>query len=183
MTRFYGDDKAVTASVEGDYEADFQKELAELQTTKPTDATTRKCRKIALDMECMTFITVPKDMPEDSATFTRRILLDLVEKQQTRTRFISRLIPVQAVCSARLEVIQQTLGDLVAANMALLTGNGEKINSYGIMFRHRWNDMHRDDTISALADSVHAKCPSLTVNLKNPDFAIIVEVLKVYIQL
>ena len=49
-----------------------------------------------------------------------------------------------------------------------------------VMYRARNNgDIHRDDVIAAVAGDVMAAGKGHTVNLKNPDLAICVEIIKV----
>ncbi|XP_058125590.1 THUMP domain-containing protein 1 homolog [Anopheles ziemanni] len=102
-----------------------------------------------------------------------KLMKDLSATKKHKSRFILRMLPIEAVCRANLKDIMDTVGALCDRYFL------KEPKSYAIIFHRRLNnELSRDDVIRELADLITAKNAGNKANLKNPDLAVIVEVIK-----
>uniref|UniRef100_A0A182PA06 THUMP domain-containing protein n=1 Tax=Anopheles epiroticus TaxID=199890 RepID=A0A182PA06_9DIPT len=102
-----------------------------------------------------------------------KLMKDLSLTKKHKSRFILRMLPIQAVCRANLKDIMDVVGSL--GDRYFL----KEPKTYAIIFNRRLNnDLSRDDVIRELADLITAKNVGNKTNLKNPELAVIVEVIK-----
>uniref|UniRef100_A0A182MV65 THUMP domain-containing protein n=1 Tax=Anopheles culicifacies TaxID=139723 RepID=A0A182MV65_9DIPT len=102
-----------------------------------------------------------------------KLMKDLSDTKQHKSRFILRMLPIQAVCRANLKDIIDVVGKL--SDQYFL----KEPKTFAILFNRRLNnDLSRDDVIRELADLIAAKNSGNKANLKSPDLAVIVEVIK-----
>lgn len=105
---------------------------------------------------------------------TVRILRDLAETKIQKTRFLLRLLPVETVCRANVEDIKNAAGKLF--DKYFLIGEPK---TFSIIVNKRYNNnIDRMGIIRELADIVTFKNVAHKVCLGNPQFTIIVEVIK-----
>lgn len=105
---------------------------------------------------------------------TVKILRDLAETKIQKTRFLLRLLPVETVCRANVEDIKNAAGKLFDKYFL----NGEP-KTFSIIVNKRYNNnIDRMGIIRELADIVTFKNVAHKVCLGNPQFTIIVEVIK-----
>lgn len=110
---------------------------------------------------------------EDPLAMAVKIVRDIAETKVARTRFLLRLIPVEIVCKANIVDIMTQAAQIFDKHF--LT----EPKSYAIIFNRRYNnDIKRDHVIKELADIIQAKNLHNKVDLKNPQLAVIVEVIK-----
>uniref|UniRef100_A0A1B0GP11 Uncharacterized protein n=1 Tax=Phlebotomus papatasi TaxID=29031 RepID=A0A1B0GP11_PHLPP len=110
---------------------------------------------------------------EDPVGLGVKIVRDIAETKLQKSRFLLRLIPIEAVCRANVKEISDAVGAL--CDKYLLN----QPKSFSIIFNKRYNNaISRDDTIKELADIVTSKNPGNRVNLSEPEVSVIVEVIK-----
>lgn len=118
---------------------------------------------------CM-FIKTTVDDPLELGV---RIIRDLAESKEKKSKFILRMIPIETVCRAKLEDIINAAGKLFDKHFL------KDPSTFAINFNKRLNnDVSRADVIKELADLVTQKNIGNKVNLGNPDKSIVVEIIK-----
>ncbi|XP_062552678.1 THUMP domain-containing protein 1 homolog [Armigeres subalbatus] len=116
------------------------------------------------------FITTTLKEPKELAL---KILRDLHETKKRKSRNILRLMPIEVVTRANLKDIIDASGSLFDKYFL------KEPKTFAIMFNKRFNNsIERTEVIEELAGLVASKNIHNKANLKNPDLAIIVEVVK-----
>ncbi|XP_052894601.1 THUMP domain-containing protein 1 homolog [Anopheles moucheti] len=155
------------ASDEEDISIKLQKEAEAVG--KPNNKTFRFQNVESGAMNCL-FIQTSLPDPNE---LTSKLMKDLNDTKQHKSRFILRMLPIQAVCRANLKDIIDVVGKL--SDRYFL----KEPKTFAILFNRRLNnDLSRDDVIRELAELIAAKNAGNKANLKNPDLAVIVEVIK-----
>uniref|UniRef100_A0A182RB18 THUMP domain-containing protein n=1 Tax=Anopheles funestus TaxID=62324 RepID=A0A182RB18_ANOFN len=109
----------------------------------------------------------------DPNELTYKLMKELSDTKQHKSRFILRMLPILTVCRANLKDIIDAVGKL--SDQYFL----KEPKTFAILFNRRLNnDLSRDDVIRELAELIAAKNSGNKANLKNPDLAVIVEVIK-----
>lgn len=102
-----------------------------------------------------------------------RIIEDLHRTKQTLTKNVLRFIPIEVVCKANIKDIVDAAGILFDKYFL----HGER--TFSIVYNKRYNnDIKRDDIIKELAELIVAKNMKNKVDLKEPEFSVIVEIIK-----
>jgi tRNA(Ser,Leu) C12 N-acetylase TAN1 len=117
----------------------------------------------------------PTKAPWDPIETVRTILSDLEkgEKKMPSSRFVQRMIPLQATCFASIDEIRAT------AQALMIKFFPPKAKTFAIAAKRRNNgNLKRDQIIDTVAGLVLASNPDCKVNLDNPEVTIIVEVCK-----
>lgn len=110
---------------------------------------------------------------DDPLELGSAIIRDLAESQKKKTKVTLRMLPIQSVCKAKIEDIKNAAGLLFDKHFL------KKPSTFGINFNRRLNnDVSRDEVIKELADLITMKNPLNTVNLKEPQQSVIVEIVK-----
>lgn len=110
---------------------------------------------------------------EDPVQLAVTIAKDVFETKQKKTRFLLRLVPIEATCKAYMEDIKNACGPLIKKHFE------SEPQVFSITFNHRNNNtLSRDKVIQELADMVTATRSDHSVNLCEPKLTIIVEVIK-----
>ncbi|XP_055628784.1 THUMP domain-containing protein 1 homolog [Toxorhynchites rutilus septentrionalis] len=110
---------------------------------------------------------------EDPKELGLKILHDLMETKKLKSRNILRLLPIEAVTRANLKDIMDTAGGLFDKYFL------KEPKTFAIIFNRRFNNgLDREDVIKELAGLISAKNAGNKANLKNPELAVIVEVIK-----
>ncbi|KAI9310364.1 hypothetical protein BX666DRAFT_1840489, partial [Dichotomocladium elegans] len=156
---------------EDDIEASIQKEVTELKKGKK-----KKFVNISTNTDCLLFIETRN--PIEPVPFVHHILTDLKETRQKKTRFVSRLLPVQTTCHANLPAIEQAAKLVLAPTFHQANDDGSRTHkTYAVVARIRNCDkMERMSVIETIA-SVVGK--DHTVDLTNPEVTIIAEIMQV----
>ncbi|XP_055533862.1 THUMP domain-containing protein 1 homolog [Wyeomyia smithii] len=116
------------------------------------------------------FISTILDNPKELAL---KILNDLAKTRKLKSRFILRLMPIEVVTKANLKDIIDGAGGLFDKYFL-----GEP-KTFAIMFNHRHNNsLDRSKVINELAGLINSKNMCHKANLKQPELAVIVEVIK-----
>ncbi|XP_011311192.1 THUMP domain-containing protein 1 homolog [Fopius arisanus] len=109
----------------------------------------------------------------DPLELATRIIHHLDETKEPRSRFILRLIPVLGICKANIEDIKAKANDLIDKYFV------QEPKTFAIVFnRHYNNSVQRNDVIEALAALIAEKNPGNKADLKNPEIALVVEIIR-----
>jgi tRNA acetyltransferase TAN1 len=117
---------------------------------------------VSLDIECLLFCKTCMDPIE--------LVTSIFKSNQKQTRYTNRLIPIQKTCSANLTNILESLQKLISTYLS----NAEP-STFAICLKIRNNSkLDKDTLITKIAELMDSKI--FSVELKNPRFSIIVEV-------
>lgn len=101
------------------------------------------------------------------------IVKDIAKNRNQKTRYLLRLVPIDAVCKANDKDIVNTAGQLCDKYFL------KEPTTFSIVFNKRFNnDLSRDQLIRELADLIHAKNIKNKVDLKHAKKSLVVEVIK-----
>lgn len=110
---------------------------------------------------------------EDHYELGLKIINELAETKVKRTRFTNRIIPIETVCRAKMQDINDAAGELFDRHFL------KQPSTFAIIFNRKYNsEMHRDEVIKELAELIHLKNMGNKVNLKTPEKTVICEILK-----
>ncbi|GAB0094624.1 THUMP domain-containing protein [Sergentomyia squamirostris] len=153
-------DEDISKALEKDVAAEKMKNQKKSQKFSVADTGVTNCVFIATTLE-------------DPAQLGIRIVRDIAETKVQKTKFLLRLIPVEAVCRANVKSISDAVGKLCDKYFL------HEPKTFSIVFNKRYNNaISRDDVIKELADVVTSKNPGNKVNLTEPEMSVIVEVIK-----
>ena len=168
---FCGSEETPTVAEENqEVEDEIAKEIAELKTKK------KRFQLVDTTLNNLMFIAV-SDTSIEVCQLVHKILSSLREKKERKTRFTQRLLPVSHTCYASMEDIKKT-----ALSMLKDQFYNKTPKTFGIFFKSRNNSsISRDDVIKAVAtiakdDQTFAEFNK--VHLDNPEYAIIINVVK-----
>eukprot|EP01117_Protostelium_nocturnum_P005161 TRINITY_DN1875_c0_g1_i3.p1 TRINITY_DN1875_c0_g1~~TRINITY_DN1875_c0_g1_i3.p1 ORF type:complete len:202 (-),score=56.15 TRINITY_DN1875_c0_g1_i3:103-708(-) len=107
--------------------------------------------------------------------FVKRILNDpLLPSLKNKCKHCHRLIPVQIVVKAEMQDIGGAMKALISEHLPSSPSDPKK--KFGILFKSRNNSsVQKEDCIKEIADMMGKNCE---VDLKNPDYTVVVEVFK-----
>lgn len=110
---------------------------------------------------------------EDPLKLGKHIVDDITATGKAMSRFVLRLVPIEAVCKANMPDIINAAGALFDKHFL------KEPTTYGIIFNHRYNQqIKRDHIIKELAELVNSKNIANKVDLHHAKKSIIVEVLR-----
>ena len=115
------------------------------------------------------------DPPWEPVSLVRKIMSDLEQKRKTApsSRFVSRMIPIQATCFASIEEIRLTCRELFKKYLP------QTAKSFAVSAKRRnCSTMKTNQIIDAAAASVLELIPGCKVDLEDPDVTIVVEICK-----
>ncbi|XP_053684825.1 THUMP domain-containing protein 1 homolog [Sabethes cyaneus] len=171
-----GDDAEKEAANSGsDHEEEQEEEDISDQVAKQAEAARKGKRQfrfqsVETGLNNCCFITTTLENPRELAL---KIVYDLVETKQQKSRNILRMLPIEAVTKANLMDIMNTAGALFDKYFL------KEPKSFAIIFNRRYNNsLDRTRVINELARIIVGKNPRNKTNLKRPDLAVIVEVIK-----
>jgi len=134
----------------------------------PSMSLTTDRKKNAADRE------IQKTPPWDPISTVRTIMSDIDDdsnKSAPRSRFVTRMIPIQATCFASSEEIQLTCVELLKRYMSLTT------KTFAIVFKRRnCSNLNRNLVIKIVGEIMSKQFPDCKVHLDKPDATILVEV-------
>ena len=116
----------------------------------------------------------PLPSPWDPISTVRGIMADIdndTNKAVPRSRFVTRMIPIQATCFASPEELILTTKEVLNKYLSRTT------KTFAITFKRRHcTKIDRNTVIKIVGDAVIQVVPKCTVNLDNPDATILVEI-------
>jgi tRNA acetyltransferase TAN1 len=155
------------ASSEDDIEAEIAAEVRELNSPS------RKYRFQSIQSGARNIVFIRTTIPEPSK-LAHAILDDLFTTKQQKSRFLLRILPIDATCFTNLDEIRETARAILPKYF--ITG---LFQSYQIVYKCRYSDkLSRDDVIKCIAEVAQEVNPLSVVDLTNPQLAIIVEIVK-----
>ncbi|KAK2754054.1 hypothetical protein FQN54_007223 [Arachnomyces sp. PD_36] len=154
---------------EGDIEAQIKKEIEGMKPAKR--ANNAPFQIIKMDVQCVSFIKLNKNI--DPSSLVHRICVDAeANPEQARCRWIRRLTPV----TQTRKVLGGGLEELAALVLKPYFHSDGPPKKYAIRPTIRQNgDWNRDTVINMVAAAVG---PRHTVDLKNYDYVILVDVIR-----
>lgn len=110
---------------------------------------------------------------EDPLELSKKIMDDILDKQQQRTRRLIRMLPVQKTCKAVKENIEKAARELAEKCLA-----GTK-QRYCIVYKVRNNhSLNRDEILQGICKVIQDVAPGCEADLKTPEIALNVEIIK-----
>ncbi|KYN04007.1 PREDICTED: THUMP domain-containing protein 1 homolog [Cyphomyrmex costatus] len=148
----------------------LEKEINELKTECEMPLSSRRFQVVDTGVKNMIFITSTLPNPLELVT---KIVSKLDTTKEQCTRYLLRLLPIEVVCKAYMDNIKTKANKLFEKYFA------QEPKTFSIVFNRRSNNsIRRDEIIEDLADIILKKNPGNKTDLKNPDIAVIVEVIR-----
>ncbi|XP_048407994.2 THUMP domain-containing protein 1 isoform X1 [Stegostoma tigrinum] len=152
-----------------DAEAALEKEVKQIRTS--TQKHLRRFQALDSGANNVVFIRTLNIEPDKLVHY---ILKDLYTTKKKKTRAILRMLPVSGSCKAFMEEIPKYFETFLEPWF-----KAPKKATFQIVYKARNNShMSRDDVIRALAGVVINLNPENKVDLNNPEYTIIVEIIK-----
>ncbi|XP_012342033.1 THUMP domain-containing protein 1 homolog [Apis florea] len=155
---------------EDDISVVLNKEINELKAeySKPINA--RRFQVIDTGVKNIVFIRSSLTNPLELVT---KIITELYNTKQQRTRYLLRLLPIEVICKANMNDIKSKADAMLEKYFA------QEPKTFSIVFnRHSNNNIYRDEVIEDLAEIINKKNPGNKADLKNPELAVIVEMVR-----
>ncbi|KAL6261366.1 hypothetical protein P5V15_006463 [Pogonomyrmex californicus] len=148
----------------------LEKEIVELRTECEMPLSSRKFQVVDTGVKNMIFITSTLPNPLELVT---KIVSKLNITKEQCTRYLLRLLPIEVVCKAYMDNIKTKASELFEKYFA------QEPKTFSIVFNRRSNNsIKRDEIIQDLAEIILRKNPGNKADLKNPEIAVIVEVIR-----
>ena len=159
---------------EQDEEEDLQKVLEKEKSEIVANDKVKRFQVVGSGVQNLLFIKC-SDKSIDPVDLSGKIVDSIKEKGERKTRHLIRLIPVQITCKAFDEDIEKAVTTLIESSFKALEGS----HTFCVAFKSRLNaNLDRDDVIKSIAGHVKKVNSNVTVKFKDPDWVIIVEVMK-----
>ncbi len=130
---------------------------------------------ISIGIDCCAFIKVHKSIPIMS--FFYAFVGNIYAERKKQSRYIQRITPIQNFCMANVQDILNMAKPLIHEHFPPQEETESPTKSFAIIPRIRnCEKLNRDILIPEIAKLFNG--PNYKVDLKNPDFAVIVEVSK-----
>jgi len=118
-------------------------------------------------------VFIKTTVPDPSA-LVHTILSDVFEKKQQKTKFLIRMLPIDATCNIHIADIRSTSTSVLSKYFT-----PGVVQSYQVAYKCRYNDkLSRDEVIQCVAEVATEVNPLSKVDLTNPDLVIIVEIIR-----
>lgn len=131
------------------------------------------------DTECMCFVQCTP--PVDAARVVGRVLEDVIRTGESRSRFVQRLAPVDALCRAEVDAIRATATQVLPRYFPAdrpRTVRAWVLTQYRIEPRIRSHTSLSRDVLIPLVASCIPDSAAHRADLAHPEVVILVEVLK-----
>ncbi|CAH2307174.1 THUMP domain-containing 1 [Pelobates cultripes] len=162
-------DGASESEDDDDVEAALKKEVDEIRTS--TEKNLRRFQSVDSGANNVVFIRTLNVEPEK---LVHHILKDLYTTKKKKTRVILRMLPVSGTCKAFPEDLRK-----YAEKFFEPWFKAPNKGTFQIVYKARNNNhMNRDDVIKDLAGIVGSQNPENKVDLNNPEYTIVVEIIK-----
>ncbi|XP_071878219.1 THUMP domain-containing protein 1 homolog [Bombus fervidus] len=155
---------------EDDISVALNKQINELKAEYSKTINARRFQVVDTGVKNVIFIKSTLTNPLELVT---KIVSELDNTKQQRTRFLLRLLPIEVICKANMNDIKSK------ADVMLEKYFAQEPKTFSIVFnRHSNNNIHRDEVIEDLAEIINKKNPGNKADLKNPELAVIVEMIR-----
>ncbi|XP_015610113.1 THUMP domain-containing protein 1 homolog isoform X2 [Cephus cinctus] len=181
----YGSDEAKASEVKQESESDkpmsedkdeddistaLKKEIKDLKTVTEKSPTQKRFQVMDTGVKNVVFIKTCLSNPLELVT---AIIKQLDSTKEQRTRFLLRLLPIEVVCKAYMNDIKSKADILFEKYFT------QDPKTFSIVFnRHSNNSIERMKVIEELASIISEKNPGNKADLKNPEVAVVVEVIR-----
>ena len=165
------DDKEVDKSAQkvSEIEDCLQNEL-EAMKSKTISPQSKRFQVVDSGAKNFLFVQTTIDNPLELA---EKIISDIAHSKQQQTRFLIRLVPIEVTCKAYIDDITKSFEVLLHKYF------NDEPKSFSVVYNHRNNNnLLKDDVVQVIAHMVLNIQKGHSVNLKNPDIFIVVEVIK-----
>nr|CAG4652271.1 EOG090X0GPG [Triops cancriformis] len=161
------------AKQEGE-EEDIAEALAKEVNSFKEQASTRAERRFrSVDSGANNCIFI-KTTLENPTKVVDSILNDIQTSGQQKSRFLIRLLPIEATCKANIDDIKRSVEPLLETHF-------QNVKTFSVLFRVRNNNqMKRDDVIAAVAQMITKRFPDIRPNLNDPEKSITIEIIQTY---
>ncbi|XP_068100909.1 ERI1 exoribonuclease 2 isoform X2 [Hyperolius riggenbachi] len=154
---------------EDDVEAALKKEVDQIRTS--TEKNLRRFQSVDSGANNVVFIRTQNIEPDK---LVHHILNDLYTTKKKKTRVILRMLPVTGTCKAFPEDLKK-----YAETFLPTWFKAPNKGTFQIVYKARNNNhMNRDDVIKDLAGIVGSLNPENKVDLSNPEYTVVVEIIK-----
>lgn len=159
------------SSSNDDIETELQKELNDIKSSA-SDVKRFECVE-SLASNCLFFAT---SLP-DPTKLVQNIFADILDTKLQKSRFINRILPIRATCKAYFSDIKKTADQLFDDIFATRLLEGK---TFMVLYKARNNNSApaKMNIIKTLADLIVEKNPAHRVNLMDPDFTVLVEIMQ-----
>ncbi|KZC08338.1 THUMP domain-containing protein 1 [Dufourea novaeangliae] len=148
----------------------LNKEINELKAEYAKPVAARRFQVVDTGVKNVIFIRSTLSNPLELVT---KIVTELEKTKQQRTRYLLRLLPIEVICKAYMNDIKQKADAMLEKYFA------QEPKTFSIVFnRHSNSNIHREEVIEDLAEIISKKNPGNKADLKNPELAVIVEVIR-----
>ncbi|XP_017887554.1 THUMP domain-containing protein 1 homolog [Ceratina calcarata] len=162
--------KAEQSDGEDDISTALNKEINKLKAEHLKPVNARRFQVVHTGVKNVVFIRTTLENPVELVS---KIVTEMHKTKQQRTRFLLRLLPIEIVCKANMNDIKLKADALLEKYFA------QEPKTFSIVFnRHSNKTIRRGDVIEDLADIITKKNPGNKADLKNPELAVIVEVIR-----
>lgn len=166
--KIWGPEKQEEADSKQSIEDDLAAELNELKESKDK---VRRFQKLKTDVAGNFFVSTTVDDPGRLLT---AIFEDLKTKQEQRSRFIQRLLPVQTTCKAQIDNIKKTVETVLASYDDSATPE----LTYLVAGKIRHNSsLQHNPMLQEIVQVVKVAKPRWTGELRKPDLVLMLDVL------
>ncbi|XP_043666569.1 THUMP domain-containing protein 1 homolog [Vespula pensylvanica] len=157
-------------SDEEDISTALSKEINQLKAESEKPIASRRFQVVYTGVKNVVFI---KSTLSNPLELVSHIIKELDRTKQQRSRFLLRLLPIEVVCKAYMNDIKST------ASVIFEKYFSQEPKTYSIVFNRHSNDsINREEIINDLAEIIKKKNPGNRANLKNPELAVVVEVIR-----
>ncbi|XP_007425041.1 THUMP domain-containing protein 1 [Python bivittatus] len=167
--RLSGNEEEEENEDEDDAEAALKKEVDQIRTS--TEQKQRRFQSVESGANNVVFIRTLGVEPEK---LVHHILKDMHATKKKKTRVILRMLPVSGTCKAFLEEMKRYSETFFESWF-----KSPKKGTFQIVYKARNNShLSREEVIKELAGIVGHLNPENKVDLSNPEFTIVVEIIK-----
>ncbi|GAB1863702.1 Thump domain-containing protein 1-like protein [Camponotus japonicus] len=147
----------------------LEKEINELRTEHEMPLSSRKFQVVDTGAKNVIFIASTLPNPLELVT---KILTKLDATKEQCTRYLLRLLPIEVICKAYIDDIKTKASALFEKYFA------QEPKTFSIVLNRRNNNsIKRDEVIQDLAEIILRKNPGNKADLKNPEIAVVVEII------
>ncbi|XP_011136840.1 THUMP domain-containing protein 1 homolog isoform X1 [Harpegnathos saltator] len=155
---------------EEDISTALEKEIDELKTKYDMPLSSRRFQVVDTGVKNMIFVRSTLSKPLELVT---NIVTELDTSKKQCTRYLLRLLPIEVVCKAYMDDIRTKASILFEKYFS------QEPKTFSIVFnRHSNNSIKRNEIIEDLAEIISKKNPGNKADLKNPEIAVVVEVIR-----
>jgi len=133
----------------------------------------KKFRFQSIQSGARNIVFIKSTVPEPSK-LVHDILSDVFTMKQQKSRYLLRILPIEATCHTNMEELRTTAKTILSKYFT-----SGLFQSFQVVYKCRYNDkVNRDEVIRCVAEVANEINQLSVVDLTNPQLVIIVEVIK-----